>query len=114
MANVGTVDKSFQKLVKARKSYRQRVEELSFPAYSDVVTPELHKTTGLEAIVKGARNANALAVQQQALDYMIASKRAVDMRNKTFLDYVRDSKNARPQYDTYEDSRVSRYEHNHF
>lgn len=110
MAGSITTSKSFRNLVKARQTYRQKLEDFSFPAYSEVVTPALHNTSGLEAIVRNTQSVSMLAVQQHALDYIIASKRAVDMRNKRYLDYVRDAKGARPQFDTYEDGRVARYE----
>lgn len=114
MANTAIVSKSFQKFITARQTYRQQVENLSFPAYSDVVTVALHDTTQLEAIAQSLQTPSHIAIQQQALDYIVASKRAVDMRGKNYLDYVRDSQNARPQYDSYETARVDRYESNRF
>ena len=99
----------FQKFVTARKAYRQAVENLTFAPYVEVVTPALHETKALEAAAKNTKAPGLLAVQQQALDCIAASRRAVELRNKTFLDYVQDARAARSQVDNYEDGRVKRH-----
>jgi hypothetical protein len=99
----------FQKFVTARKAYRQAVENLTFTPYAETVVAALHAPKALEAAIKDTRAPGLLAVEQQALDCIAASKRAVELRNKSFLDYVQDARAARQQVDNYEDGRVKRH-----
>jgi HD superfamily phosphodiesterase len=100
--------------LEARKSFRSAVEELKFPAYSKVVTPALHDTTKLAKLTRSLTTDKQVAVQQHAHDIIASSRRAVALRNKTFLDHVADAKAARPMQDRYEESRLARYESERF
>ena len=107
-------DTTFKKFLTGRKSYREGVEALTFPAYSKMVTLALHDTTKLMKLTSARTTSKQVAVQQHALDLIASSQRAVDIRNRTFMDYVKASRASRPMIDTYEASRLARYDGERF
>jgi hypothetical protein len=109
MANKDTRD-TVRQFLAARKLYRKQLEQKLFPAYTSVVTPALHNTTKLVSAAKKTSDPMLQAIEQQAMDLMLASQRAVDLRKKTFRNYVNESRAGRIHYDFYEDARQQRYE----
>jgi hypothetical protein len=108
MANADT-RKAFKAFIAARKQYRQQVDQRKFAKYTSIVTPAIHNTTKLVSQLSKTNDPLLRAIDQQAIDFMQASKRATDLRAKTFRNYVNDSRLNRLFYDLYDDSRESRY-----
>lgn len=109
MANADT-RKAFKDFIAARKKYRQELDQRKFPRYTSIVTPAIHNSTKIVSQISKTSDPMLRAIDQQAIDFMQASKRALDLRNRTFRNYLNDSRINRLFYDLYDDSRVARYD----
>ena len=107
-------DTTLAKLVTGRSAYRQGVSAGKFPPFaeraasfvrSDKLAAELAKVPPGDHKRRGAI--------QQAADFIGATKRAMDMRQMSHLDYIVAYRASAAFQDVGEQSRVSRYRGGH-
>lgn len=103
-------DQTFKKFVEAQAKYRKGVVGMTFEPYGKVVTAKIEDPKALVEALKKVQSPQQVAVHQQALDMMSASRRAQDMRKMGHQDFIANYAAASSFQDNYGKSRLDRFE----
>lgn len=107
-------DTTLKKFIEAQAKYRKGVTGKTFESYEKVVTKDLSDPKPLVETLKKAQSPQERAVAQQAIDLMMASQRAVDMRKMGHADFMENYAAAAVFQDNYGKSRVERHDAGQF